>query len=70
MQSRSISYPKVIIADEPSSNLDNEQAEKIMDIFSTLAEKEKTVLIVTHDEKQSLCATKSLYWKKECLKHH
>lgn len=70
MQSRSISYPKVIIAEEPSSNLDSEQAEKIMDIFSTLAEKEKTVLIVTHDEKQALCATKSLYWKKECLKNH
>ena len=59
MQSRSISYPKVIIADELSSNLDNEQAEKIMDIFKSLAEKGKTVLIVTHDEKSaSVCDEK------------
>ncbi len=59
MQSRSISYPKVIIADEPSSNLDSEQAKKIMDIFKSLAEKGKTVLIVTHDEKAaSVCNEK------------
>ena len=59
MQSRSISYPKVIIADELSSNLDSEQAEKIMDIFKSLAEKGKTVLIVTHDEKAaSVCDEK------------
>ena len=59
MQSRSISYPNVIIADEPSSNLDSEKAEKIMDIFKSLAEKGKTVLIVTHDEKSaSVCDEK------------
>ena len=51
-----INDPKVIIADEPSSNLDSEQAEKIMHIFKSLAEKGKTVLIVTHDEKAvSVC---------------
>ena len=54
-----ISYPKVIIADEPSSNLDSEQAKKIMDIFKSLSEKGKTVLIVTHDEKSaSVCNEK------------
>ena len=59
MQYRSISYPKVIIADEPSSNLDSEQAKKIMDIFKSLSEKGKTVLIVTHDEKAaSVCDEK------------
>ena len=32
------------------------QAKKIMDIFKSLAEKGKTVLIVTHDEKAvSVC---------------
>ena len=44
---------------KPSSNLDSEQAEKIMDIFKSLAEKGKTVLIVTHDEKSaSVCNEK------------
>lgn len=54
-----INDPKVIIADEPSSNLDSEQAKKIMEIFKSLAEKGKTVLIVTHDEKAtSVCDEK------------
>ena len=54
-----INDPKVIIADEPSSNLDSEQAKKIMDIFKSLAEKGKTVPIVTHDEKaDSVCDEK------------
>ena len=44
---------------KPSSNLDSEKAEKIMDIFKSLAEKGKTVLIVTHDEKaDSVCDEK------------
>ncbi len=54
-----INDPKVIIADEPSSNLDSEQGKKIMDIFKSLSEKGKTVLIVTHDEKSaSVCNEK------------
>ena len=54
-----INDPNVIIADEPSSNLDSEQAEKIMDIFKSLSEKGKTVLIVTHEEKSaSVCHEK------------
>ena len=50
---------RAVIADEPSSNLDSEQAKKIMDIFKSLSEKGKTVLIVTHDEKAaSVCDEK------------
>lgn len=43
--------PEIIIADEPSSNLDSEQADKINQIFSTLAKNGKAVLLATHDEK-------------------
>ena len=68
MQSRSISYPKVIIADEPSSNLDSEQAEKIMHIFKSLAEKGKTVLIVTHDEKAASVCDKKFVLEEGMLK--
>lgn len=63
-----ISYPKVIIAEEPSSNLDSEQAEKIMDIFSTLAEKGKTVLIVTHDEKSAYVCDEKFVLEERMLK--
>ncbi len=47
---RSLAYdPDVILADEPTGNLDRHTEEQIMDIFKKLAsEKEKCVIIVTH----------------------
>ncbi len=49
---RSLSYnPKIILADEPTGNLDKETEIEIMDIFENLAKKEnKCVIIVTHSE--------------------
>ncbi len=47
---RTLSYePDVILADEPTGNLDGETQENIMDIFCELAHnKDKCVVIVTH----------------------
>lgn len=47
---RSLSYnPDIILADEPTGNLDNETENEIMNIFKTLTHKEnKCVIIVTH----------------------
>ena len=49
---RSLSYnPKIIIADEPTGNLDSETEKEILKIFSELAHKEnKCVIIVTHSK--------------------
>ncbi|MGB9673775.1 MAG: ABC transporter ATP-binding protein [Anaerolineales bacterium] len=41
--------PPLIVADEPTGNLDSQTAAEIFDLFSTLVERDKTVLIVTHD---------------------
>ena len=44
--------PDIIIADEPTGNLDNETEEKIMDILVSLAHNHnKCVIIVTHSKK-------------------
>lgn len=47
---RALSYdPKIILADEPTGNLDQETQKEIMDIFLDLAHKEhRCVIIVTH----------------------
>lgn len=41
--------PPILIADEPTGNLDSHTAEKVMKIFEELAGQGKTILIVTHD---------------------
>ena len=47
---RALSYdPEIILADEPTGNLDGETQDDIMDIFARLAKEEnKCVIIVTH----------------------
>lgn len=47
---RSLSYnPKIIVADEPTGNLDKQTENEILEIFKRLAHKEnKCVIIVTH----------------------
>ncbi len=43
--------PKLLLADEPSGNLDIHTGEKVMDIFFTMAKKFKmTTVLVTHSE--------------------
>lgn len=52
---RSLSYnPDIILADEPTGNLDAETENEIMDIFNNLAKKEnKCIIIVTHSKNVS-----------------
>jgi len=42
--------PPLIVADEPTGNLDTQTASAVIDLFVELARKGKTILIVTHDE--------------------
>src|SRR6266542_2759746 len=41
--------PPVIIADEPTGNLDSKTAESVFALFNDLVSKGKTIIIVTHD---------------------
>lgn len=41
--------PPIIVADEPTGNLDSRSAENIIQLFSHLVESGKTIVLVTHD---------------------
>jgi ABC-type lipoprotein export system ATPase subunit len=45
-----VNDPLLIIADEPTGNLDSVTAERILQIFEKLVDQGKTVVMVTHDE--------------------
>jgi putative ABC transport system ATP-binding protein len=52
--------PPVIVADEPTGNLDSRSADSVMSIFERLAQQGKTILMVTHEESLSRRASRVL----------
>src|SRR3989338_1456891 len=42
--------PKILFADEPTANLDNESSKRIMEIFRELHKRGQTIIMVTHEE--------------------
>ncbi|MEO6835319.1 MAG: ABC transporter ATP-binding protein [Candidatus Tumulicola sp.] len=45
-----INDPAVLLADEPTGNLDSRTSDDIMELFSKLHESGRTIMMVTHDE--------------------
>lgn len=52
--------PSVILADEPTGNLDRASGEGVMDILTELNEEGKTVVLITHDDKIAKTARKQV----------
>lgn len=66
----SIANPTIILADEPTANLDNESARKVLNLLEIFHSKGHTVLIATHDlslissRKANIFLIKERYIKK------
>jgi putative ABC transport system ATP-binding protein len=51
-----VNSPSIILADEPTGNLDTKTSHEIMDIFERLYEQGNTIILVTHEEDIALNA--------------
>ncbi|MFH1307462.1 MAG: ABC transporter ATP-binding protein [archaeon] len=56
--------PEVILADEPTGNLDTKTGERVMDFLKALNKEGKTVIMVTHDPDIAKHA-EIIYWLKD-----
>lgn len=63
-----VGNPPVILADEPTGNLDQLATKLVMEILLELWKKGHTVIIITHDPKIAACAPKVMEMKAGILK--
>jgi putative ABC transport system ATP-binding protein len=45
-----VNSPSIVLADEPTGNLDSKTGEEIMRLFENLSDKGNTIILVTHEE--------------------
>ena len=55
-----VNDPQIIMADEPTGNLDTKSTKEIMDIFQRLHENGRTVILVTHEPEIAICASRQI----------
>ncbi len=62
-----IGEPSIILADEPTGNLDSTNAESVMDLLLKLHGQGSTICMVTHDPRSALVAERTIHMKDGIL---
>lgn len=64
-----VNEPSVIIADEPTGNLDSVASQHIMDLLKDIHKKGSTIIMVTHNPELTVHATRAIYLKDGKIMH-
>jgi len=56
-----VTHPKILIADEPTGNLDTKRGHEIMELISTFNQQGITVIMVTHEDDIAAYASRTIY---------
>lgn len=57
--------PEVILADEPTGNLDSKTGEKVMDVLKKLNKEGRTIVMVTHSPELAKEYADIIYWLRD-----
>ena len=57
--------PDVILADEPTGNLDTKTGEKVMEFLQQLNKEGKTIIMVTHEPELAEAYARTVYWLRD-----
>lgn len=64
-----VNEPQLIIADEPTGNLDSASSRLVMELLSEIHKSGNTVLFVTHNPELTRYATRVVYMQDGAIKH-
>ena len=62
-----VNDPAIIMADEPTGNLDSKSTKDVMDIFTELYQEGKTIILVTHELDVAGYATRHVILSDGCI---
>lgn len=63
-----INSPKILLADEPTGNLDSKTGRQIMKLLKTFNDAGQTIVMVTHDQNLAAAATRIIHLRDGRLK--
>lgn len=55
-----VSNPKLILADEPTGNLDSKNGKEVMELLQELNNEGTTIVMVTHSQRDAACAQRTI----------
>jgi len=58
-----VNAPPILLADEPTGNLDTKTSKEIMDLFKSLHEEGQTIIMVTHNPENTAYSTRTIFLK-------
>lgn len=63
-----VNSPPILLADEPTGNLDSKTGKEIMDLFRSLNEEGQTIVMVTHNPENVSFSSRTIYLRDGTIK--